>query len=68
MTRVKALVRNHQNSVGLGLGALVLLTLIFDYFVGFGGVNLIGLRFVYLVLVSLIISYLYLVSTSPDRR
>ncbi len=56
----------HQGSIGLALGALVLLTLLFDYFVGFGGVNLIGLRLAYFVLVSLLVSYIYITSTTRN--
>ena len=56
----------HQGPIGLVLGALVLLTLLFDYFIGFGGANLIGLRLIYLVLVSLLLSYIYITSTTRD--
>ncbi len=64
MTRVKALVVQHQNPIGLFLGGLVLLTLAFDYLIGFGGINLIGLRLVYLVLMSLLVGYIYTLSTN----
>ena len=65
MSRVvtRQFVVQHQNPIGLLLGALVLLTLAFDYFIGFGGVNLIGLRLVYFVLMSLLVGYVYIVST-----
>ncbi len=56
----------HQSPIGLMLGALVLLTLVFDYFVGFGGVNLIGLRLVYFGLMSLLVGYIYTVSTNNN--
>lgn len=56
---IQKFVMQHQNPIGLMLGALVMLTLAFDYFVGFGGANLIGLRLVYLMLMSLLVAYIY---------
>ncbi len=65
MSRVatRQFVVQHQSPIGLVLGALVFLTIAFDYFVGFGGVNLIGLRLVYFVLMSSLVGYVYIVST-----
>jgi hypothetical protein len=67
-TELRRFVERHQNAVGFVLAGLVLLTLAFDYFVGFGGPHLIGLRLVYLVLMSLLVGYVYTLSTTQDRR
>jgi hypothetical protein len=65
MNRVttRQFVVQHQNPIGWLLGALVLLTIAFDYFIGFGGIHLIGLRLVYFVLMSFLVGYVYLTST-----
>ncbi len=65
MSRVatRQYVVQHQSPIGFLLGALVFLTIAFDYFFGFGGVNLIGLRLVYFVLMSSLVGYVYIVST-----
>jgi hypothetical protein len=74
MTRVnkssglRRFIERHQSVVGFALAGLVLMTLAFDYFVGFGGPHLIGLRLVYLVLMSLLVGYVYTLSTMQDRR
>ncbi len=63
--RVKLLqryVEKHNQPVGVLLIALVLATLAFDNFIGFGGQNLIGLRLVYLALMLMIVAYVYTVS------
>ncbi len=61
---VRQFVVQNQNAIGFALGALVLLTLAFDYFIGFGGENLIGLRLVYFGLMALLVGYIYTLSTN----
>lgn len=68
MSRLRRFVEQHRNAVGFALAGLVLACLGFDYFVGFGGPHLIGLRLVYLVLMSLLVGYVYIVATMHDRR
>ena len=73
MTKVTALpqlrrfIAQHQYAVGWVLALLVLATLAFDYFVGFGGENLMGLRVVYTVLMLLLAGYLYTVGVTQDK-
>ena len=55
---LRRFVASHRNAIGLGLIVMVLATLAFDYFVGFGGGRyLLGLRAVYLIEVLLWLSY-----------
>jgi hypothetical protein len=68
LPKLRRFVEHYQNAVGFALTGLVLMTLAFDYFVGFGGPHLIGLRLVYLVLMSLLVGYVYMLSTTQDRR
>ncbi|MBC7646966.1 MAG: hypothetical protein H7095_07620 [Pseudopedobacter sp.] len=73
MTRVTALpqlrrfIAQHQYAVGWVLALLVLAALAFDYFVGFGGKNLLGLRLIYTALMLLLAGYMYLVGTAQDK-
>ena len=61
-------VRNHQGVVGLGLMLLVASALALDYFRSdLLGPRLIGLRLIYAALAVLIVSYLWLLSTSPSE-
>ena len=53
--RMRRFVEQHRNAVGYALAGLVLASVVFDYLVGFGGPHLIGLRLVYLVLMSLLV-------------
>lgn len=64
---LRRFVERHQGAVGLILTMLVVATLAFDYFVGFGGENLMGLRVVYTALMLLLVAYMYTVSTMKDE-
>jgi hypothetical protein len=68
VSRLRRFVERHQSAVGFALAGLVLVTLAFDYFVGFGGPHLIGLRLVYLALMLMLVGYVYTLSTTQDRR
>jgi hypothetical protein len=58
-TELRRFVADHRNPIGFVLMVMVLGTLAFDYFVGFGGgPNLLGLRAVYLIEVLLWLSYI----------
>ncbi len=64
MTQVKQIVCNRREPIGWILMALVLGTLAFDYFVGFGtSPRLLVLRAVYALEMLLVVGYLYTLST-----
>ncbi len=68
---LRRLVATNRNTIGLALLLLVLGTLAFDYFVGFGGgPHLLGLRAVYLLEVLLWLSYVTIlaIADGQDRR
>jgi hypothetical protein len=56
---LRRFVADHRNLIAVALMLMVLVTLAFDYFVGFGGgPHLLGLRAVYLLEVLLWLSYI----------
>ena len=54
---LRRFVASNRNVIGFALMLMVFATLAFDYFVGFGGEHLLGLRAVYLIEVLLWLSY-----------
>ena len=67
MSKLRLFVERNQNMVGWFLATLVLATIAFDYFIGFGGPHLIGLRLVYTVLMLLLVGYVYILSTTEYK-
>jgi hypothetical protein len=54
---LRRFVAGNRNALGFVLMLMVFATLAFDYFVGFGGQHLLGLRAAYLIEVLLWLSY-----------
>ena len=54
---LRRFVATNRTAIGFALMLMVFATLAFDYFVGFGGEHLLGLRAVYLLEVLLWLSY-----------